>query len=561
MLVGLVVLALALSNGATSAAAKPPMRVHERRARAPAGFTALNKADGRTQLTMRLALKQHDSDGLVDALYRVSDPASADYGNHLSAEEVNAFMAPTPDTVSAVNAWLSDNGIKAIPVSPAGDWIEFTLPVSKANDVFDADFTVFQHQQSKSQGIRTLQYSIPENLQSSIQVLFPGASFWSPSSSPKFTPIGEKAAIDKRQDDPCQLEITPSCLQKLYGIPSTPANVKSNKLAVSGFIEQYANQADLTQFLTEQRPDIANATFETQLIDGGVNPQDRDLAGIEANLDIQYTVGIATKVQTVFISVGDDNKDDIAGFLDIIYFLLGQRNQPKVLTTSYGFDEVVITPDLGNSLCIAYAALGLRGTSILFASGDGGVSGIQAESCTTFGPTFPSGCPFVTSVGATTGIPETSAFFSSGGFSNIFPRPPYQKRAVSKYQGQIGSLYAGLYNTTGRAFPDVAAMGDNVLIVWDEIEGLVAGTSCSSPIFASIVALINDLRAQKGRHPLGFLNPFLYANPQVFNDIKTGNNPGCGTDGFPALKGWDPVTGLGTPIFKALAAAAGVRLH
>lgn len=563
MLPSLVALALALLHGAIPVAAKPPMRVHERRARVPAGFAALNKADGRTQLTMRLALKQRDSDGLVDALYRVSDPASADYGNHLSVEEVNAFMAPTTDTLSAVNAWLSDNGIKAKPVSPAGDWVEFTLPVSKANDVFDADFTVFQHQQSKSQGIRTLQYSVPESLQSSIQVLFPGVSFWSPSSSPKFTPVGEKVALDRRQDDPCQLEITPSCLQKLYGIPSTPAKVKSNKLAVSGFIEQYANQEDLTQFLTEQRPDIANATFETQLIDGGVNPQDRDLAGIEANLDIQYTVGIASKVPTVFISVGGDNKDNIAGFLDIVYYLLGQRNQPKVLTTSYGFDELVITPDLANSLCLAYAALGCRGTSILFASGDGGVSGIQDEPCTNsiFGPTFPSGCPFVTSVGGTTGIPETSAPFSSGGFSNIFSRPRYQTHAVGSYLDQLGTLNAGLYNKTGRAFPDVAAMGDNVLIVWDEIEGLVAGTSCSSPILASMIALINDLRAQKRGRPLGFLNPFLYANPHVFNDIKTGNNPGCGTDGFPALKGWDPVTGLGTPIFKALAAAAGVRLH
>jgi tripeptidyl-peptidase-1 len=46
---------------------------------------------------------------------------------------------------------------------------------------------------------------------------------------------------------------------------------------------------------------------------------------------------------------------------------------------------------------------------------------------------------------------------------------------------------------------------------------------------------------------VGFINPVLYANPGVLNDIKKGNNPGCGTDGFQAVKGWDPVTGLGTP--------------
>lgn len=44
-----------------------------------------------------------------------------------------------------------------------------------------------------------------------------------------------------------------------------------------------------------------------------------------------------------------------------------------------------------------------------------------------------------------------------------------------------------------------------------------------------------------------------YSNPQVFNDITSGNNPGCGTNGFTATQGWDPVTGLGTPNFEAMA--------
>ena len=46
-----------------------------------------------------------------------------------------------------------------------------------------------------------------------------------------------------------------------------------------------------------------------------------------------------------------------------------------------------------SNLCNAYAQLGARGTSILFASGDGGVSGGQSQSCSKFVPTFPSGCP------------------------------------------------------------------------------------------------------------------------------------------------------------------------
>ena len=68
------------------------------------------------------------------------------------------------------------------------------------------------------------------------------------------------------------------------------------------------------------------------------------------------------------------------------------------------------------------------------------------------------------------------------------------------------------------------------------------GTSCAAPIFASMIALINDKLISKGEQTLGFLNPWLYANPQAFNDITSGNNPGCGTSGFPAKSGWDPVS-------------------
>lgn len=93
--------------------------------------------------------------------------------------------------------------------------------------------------------------------------------------------------------------------------------------------------------------------------------------------------------------------------------------------------------------------------------------------------------------------------------------------------------------------------------------------------------LINDARAAAGKKPIGFVNPTLYANPTMFNDIMYGSNrectgfffevfvpwplyliakwaflvpfpAGCGTTGFTAQKGWDPLTGLGTPQFQKM---------
>jgi tripeptidyl-peptidase I len=93
------------------------------------------------------------------------------------------------------------------------------------------------------------------------------------------------------------------------------------------------------------RPDIpSSTTFTLQTLDGGSDPQIPKNAGIEANLDTQYTVGVATGVPTRFISVGLDNQDGkLYGFLDIINFLLNEKNPPHVLTTSYGGFEYLIS--------------------------------------------------------------------------------------------------------------------------------------------------------------------------------------------------------------------------
>ena len=78
---------------------------------------------------------------------------------------------------------------------------------------------------------------------------------------------------------------------------------------------------------------------------------------IYQNLDIQYTVGIASGVPTTFISVGDNFQDgDLEGFLDIINFLLGESNPPQVLTTSYGENE----SDISRSLAKYVLLLGRR---------------------------------------------------------------------------------------------------------------------------------------------------------------------------------------------------------
>lgn len=67
-----------------------------------------------------------------------------------------------------------------------------------------------------------------------------------------------------------------------------------------------------------------------------------------------------------------------------------------------------------------------------------------------------------------------------------------------------------------------------------------------------MINMINEGRIKQGKGPVGFLNPTLYSNPDVMNDITIGDNPGCGTKGFSAVDGWDPLTGLGTPDYQKM---------
>ncbi|KAH8981849.1 hypothetical protein EDB86DRAFT_393680 [Lactarius hatsudake] len=79
------------------------------------------------------------------------------------------------------------------------------------------------------------------------------------------------------------------------------------------------------------------------------------------------------------------------------------------------------------------------------------------------------------------------------------------------------------------------------------------GMSCSTPTVAAIISLLNDYLITNGSPPLGFLDIWLYDDGIAgLNDITSGYNPGCGTDGFSAIPGWDPVTGLGTLDFEKL---------
>ena len=161
--------------------------------------------------------------------------------------------------------------------------------------------------------------------------------------------------------------------------------------------------------------------------------------------------------------------------------------------------------------------------------------------------------------GATNGL-----ITSGGGFSSVYDTPSYQKDAVLSYLAGPNSPHKeGFFNTKGRGYPDISALGANFPVFIKGKANALYGTSASTPLVAGLVTLWNELRLQHGLPSVGFFNPLLYkigaSSPSAFHDVVVGNN-GAGVSNayvcpisFGAGPGWDAVTGFGTPVFDQLA--------
>ncbi|CAF0805613.1 unnamed protein product [Adineta steineri] len=410
----------------------------------------------------------------------------------------------------------------------------------------------------------------------------------------------------------CPNITTPACLRSKYNFTNyIPTSNNTNILGITEYTPVAYNQLDLDLFSSLCPSKPLGTKPNIKLIDTNgtaiLDSLNINYNG-EANLDLQYAICLVRSLTVTLFQIGDDiiyaSFNNFFDAIDYSYCKNGTGDDPiydsiypdpsnqrgaykgkdcgrypptLVISTSYGYNEKDLTREYEMRQCNEYAKLGMMGVTIFYASGDYGVAGnegycllpngTETNSTTAprYNPSFPSTCPYITSVGATqfngsVNNPEVASsqvIFSGGGFSDYFEIPAYQKAAVAEYFANHKPPYnSSQYNNsqTTRAFPDVAANGDNYGIYQDGTLQLVYGTSASCPVWASIIALIIDARLAIGKSPLGFINTALYNHSIILNDITSGNNPGCGTNGFTAVTGWDPVTGLGTPNFPKMLA-------
>ena len=590
-----------LGADALPTASSDNYQVKERHA-VPRAWKAAGPANKRESINLQIGLTQRN-EGLVERhLIEVSDPSHERYGQHLTAAEVADIVRPEAESIDQVHSWLAEHGIDDIDYSPAKDWISIVVPIEKAEELLQTTYTKFQHRDGHSIS-RAPEWSLPAHLHEHIEVVQPTTSFFKPRpevQASRSGPVLDTLSADDQSwwehvgkhkygehhgkggnvSDPsfCNVTFTTlDCLRTLYGTIDYKAQAADkNSIGINNYLNETSRRDDASQFLKAFRPEAAASAyeFEFEIIDDGANYQGpnitkvkEDGVDIEGNLDAQLVLGVSwpTPMKAyntggmppfkASISTPTDTNEPYLAFLN---YALAQDDLPYVISSSYGDDEQTVPYSYAKRVCHGFAQLGARGISYMVSSGDAGVG--ADGTCYTndgqdkyqFGPSFPTSCPWVTSVGGTANFaPETAVerFASGAGFSNYFPAPAYQQNTVNKYVHSLDGQFDGLYNKTGRAYPDVAAQGNHDVIVWAGIVRTVGGTSASSPNFAAVIALVNDALLAKGKKPLGFLNPWIYGKAyKTFTYVTIGSSYGCNTTGFPAQKGWDAVTGWGTPV-------------
>ncbi|KAF2466926.1 subtilisin-like protein [Lindgomyces ingoldianus] len=563
--------------------------------RVPHEFSREGNAPSQALIRLSVGLKQGRFHELEKQLYEISDPDHSHYGQYLSLDEVNELVKPKDESLELVQEWLHQHvDPKNINYSPARDFLTFILPVAKVERLLETKYSVYRHVDG-STIIRTPEWKLPLHLHDHVTAIQPTTSFIRavPQSKTYLNVPGTVGhplpygPSNGTVDQVCNTRaVTPLCLRTLYGtVDYKPKVPGQNQVALTDYLGELNNRSDTEIYLQRYRPEAVSAAYKFRQISiaNGTLQQTpnspaqlRAGTGIEGNLDAETILGISWPTPLLaWSTAGDppfapdiDNPTvDNEPYLTWVNYVLKQDFVPQVISNSYEDNEQTVPYSYANVVCSQFAQLSARGVSILFGSGDGGVGGVQpGGSClsnvnnqTQFIPLFPSSCPYVTSVGATVNFkPEVAAydprnkFSSGGGFSNYFPQPKYQAEAVSEYLDTIGEEFSPLYNKSGRAYPDLAAYGVNYTIIWNGTLRLVDGTSASTPAMAAIFALLNDALISNGKPPLGFLNPWLYKKgKKAFVDVTSGSALGCNTTGFPATKGWDAVTGFGTPVSPA----------
>jgi subtilase family serine protease len=487
--------------------------------------TRVGSAPADTQLTLAIALPMHNQAGLSALLRDIYNPASPNFRHYLSVAEFTTRFGPTAQDYQSAVQFFAASGLHIVATSANRAMIDAKGSVADVERVFHVTMGLYQHP--------------TEN-----------RIFIAPDREPSLdlaVPVLHVVGLDNYElPRPRSIHVdeTTGGARTKVGTGSGPhgnfigSDIRAAYYAGSrltghgqklGLMELEGwNPADITLYFT-----TLNQTSTVPVV--GISTDGTPINCTKCNdgeqaLDIEYAASMAPGLKEMQIYVAKSPES--------VLNRMASDNTSKQLSTSWGWrNEFAVDDPL-------FQEMAAQGQTFLTASGD--YSSLKAS-----GP-WPEEDANLTAVGGTdvvtngpggSWMSETGWNGSAGGPSldRHIKIPSYQVPFINRINKGSGRL---------RNVPDIAADGNtnNYECYLSRCQGGWGGTSFASPIWAGMVALINEKQSAEGKPPVGFLNPLLYAiagtvrYPQVLHDETSG------TSGVYSANGrYDLVTGLGSP--------------
>jgi kumamolisin len=508
----------------------------------PRGYKVLAGSERKQLANTRPVAPVNPNEQIEVSVY-LREPATSNLsqmvsqGRRLTRKEYVESHSASSEDIAKVEQFARDHDLTIVENDPVTRKVVLTGTAAALSSAFATELHYYETPGGRFRG-RTGPLHIPNGLDQVIVGVFglddrPQAKLHLRRYQPK---AGTAAAP--------ATSYTPPQLAKLYNFP-TNANGAGQCIGIielgGGF-----KQKDLQTYFQQLGVPLPKVTSIS--VDGGRNHAvgSPDSADGEVVLDIEVAAGVAPSAHiAVYFAPNTDR-----GFVDAITQAIHDgTNSPSVISISWGSAEIGWTPQAVQAMDQAFQAAAALGVTICSAAGDSGSSDMPPGGPNNDGKAhvdFPASDPYVLGCGGTRLTATSEAVWNDGpdsatggGVSDIFGLPTWQANA--KVPPSVNDQHIG------RGVPDVAGDADPQTGYQIHVDGqdiVLGGTSAVAPLWAGLIALINQQRGQS----VGYLNPTLYQNytqlaqASALRNITQGNN-----GAYAAGPGWNACTGLGSP--------------
>ena len=480
--------------------------------------------DAKERVSLAISLPLKNQDQLELFLEDLYDPQSPNYHHYLSASEFAERFAASEEDYGKVLRFAEANKLKVVGRGANRMVVDVEGAAADVETAFHTTLGVFQHPTEA----RTF-YAPEREPVVELDVPLLHISGMDNYSLPQAKNVISDAAVTPNASGsgPSGSFLGSDLRTAYYG--SGSLNGAGQTVALYEY--KGYNQSDINAYFNNAGQS-ENVPIKVISVNGASTTCGSGCTDIEQALDIEQAISMAPGLSQLRVYVG---KNDIS-----IFNQMAADNVAKTISCSWGWgkDQSSLDPILEE--------MAAQGQTVFVATGDQGAS-------TAANVIWPSDDVWVTAVGGTVLTTKSAggAWQSETGWVNSAGMASKNNISIPSWQQWAGVVTGSNGASSSlRNIPDVSSESNASQYVCanGSCRTQGGGTSYAAPLWASLMAMVNEQALNNGGSLMGFFNSTLYGIGtgsgfgSDFHDITSGNN-----GKYYAVSGYDLVTGWGSP--------------